>query len=278
MGREEGGKGTNLIVSLLFLPPFWGRHTEFSRQGQRPKPVEAVLLSYVHFMSSAHWHFDHFQCIKLIVGKLFSLCRVIIRVVVGTWTIKAPLSNPRTIYVWMCRTGWVILAAENKEEKLVPVPLHPTQIPHVLTGARTRTSAVRSRRLTAWAMVRPALRLPVFAASISRGLVIVGKYTSDTESVEFHVAWSSLPLILRIRLCSQVRSCLCLQLKEILFQLQLGYRSESCKLLYDLYWHRLPVVSLQNTLLLMHIPSKGILTASKCSSSYIYLQSPRQQL
>jgi hypothetical protein len=178
MGREEGRKGTNLIVSLLFLPPFWGPHAEFSRQGKRPKPVEAVLLSYVHL------HFVHFQWIKLILGKLFSLCHVIIRVVVGTWTIKAPLSNPWTIYVWICRTGWVILAAENIEEKLVPVPLHPTQIPHVLTGARTRTSAVRSWRLTAWAMVRPALRLPIFAASISRGLVIIGKYTSDTENVK----------------------------------------------------------------------------------------------
>jgi hypothetical protein len=37
----------------------------------------------------------------------------------------------------------------------VPVPLCPPQIPHDLTWARTRAAAVGSRRLTAWAMVRP---------------------------------------------------------------------------------------------------------------------------
>jgi hypothetical protein len=37
-------------------------------------------------------------------------------------------------------------------EKLVPVPLYPPQIPHGLTRDRTRASAVRGRRLTAWAM------------------------------------------------------------------------------------------------------------------------------
>jgi hypothetical protein len=39
--------------------------------------------------------------------------------------------------------------------KLVPVPHCPTQIPHELTGDRTRASAVRCRRLTAWTMARP---------------------------------------------------------------------------------------------------------------------------
>jgi hypothetical protein len=40
-------------------------------------------------------------------------------------------------------------------EKTVPVPLCPPQIPHRLTRNRTRASAVRGRRLTAWAMARP---------------------------------------------------------------------------------------------------------------------------
>jgi hypothetical protein len=40
-------------------------------------------------------------------------------------------------------------------EKPVPVPLCPPQIPHGLTWDRTRASAVRGRRLTAWAMARP---------------------------------------------------------------------------------------------------------------------------
>jgi hypothetical protein len=35
------------------------------------------------------------------------------------------------------------------------VPLCPPQIPHGLTRDRTWPSAVRGRRLTAWAMVRP---------------------------------------------------------------------------------------------------------------------------
>jgi hypothetical protein len=41
------------------------------------------------------------------------------------------------------------------ERKPVPVPLCPPQIPHGLTRNRTRASAVRGRRLTAWAMARP---------------------------------------------------------------------------------------------------------------------------
>jgi hypothetical protein len=39
-------------------------------------------------------------------------------------------------------------------EKPVPVPLCPPQILHGLTRDRTRASAVRGRRLTAWAMER----------------------------------------------------------------------------------------------------------------------------
>jgi hypothetical protein len=39
--------------------------------------------------------------------------------------------------------------------KPVPVPVSPPQIPHGLTWARTRASAVRSRPLTACAMARP---------------------------------------------------------------------------------------------------------------------------
>jgi hypothetical protein len=39
-------------------------------------------------------------------------------------------------------------------KKPVPVPLCPPQIPHGLTRDWTRASAVRGRRLTAWAMAR----------------------------------------------------------------------------------------------------------------------------
>jgi len=44
-------------------------------------------------------------------------------------------------------------------EKTCPVPLCPPQIPHGLTRARTRASAVRGQRLTAWAMARPKVHL-----------------------------------------------------------------------------------------------------------------------
>jgi hypothetical protein len=51
-----------------------------------------------------------------------------------------------------------ILTGETEElgEKPVPVPLCPPQIPHGLTRARTRASAVRGRRLTAWTTARPS--------------------------------------------------------------------------------------------------------------------------
>jgi hypothetical protein len=51
-------------------------------------------------------------------------------------------------------------------EKPVPVPLCPPQIPHGLTRDRTRASAVRGRRLTAWAMARPFLNT-VLSAPLS---------------------------------------------------------------------------------------------------------------
>jgi hypothetical protein len=44
----------------------------------------------------------------------------------------------------------------STRRKPAPVPLCPSQIPHDLTWARTRASAVGSRRLTAWAMARPS--------------------------------------------------------------------------------------------------------------------------
>jgi hypothetical protein len=44
-------------------------------------------------------------------------------------------------------------------EKPVLLPLCPPQISHGLTWDRTRASAVRGRRLTAWAMTLPSLDL-----------------------------------------------------------------------------------------------------------------------
>jgi hypothetical protein len=57
--------------------------------------------------------------------------------------------------------GGMILTGENAEfgEKPVPVPLCPPQIPHGMTRAPTRASAVRGRRLTAWATARDSFTL-----------------------------------------------------------------------------------------------------------------------
>jgi hypothetical protein len=43
----------------------------------------------------------------------------------------------------------------STRRKLASVPLCPLQIPHDLIQAGTRDAAVRSRRLTSWAMARP---------------------------------------------------------------------------------------------------------------------------
>jgi hypothetical protein len=46
----------------------------------------------------------------------------------------------------------------STRRKSAPVSLCPPQIPHDLTWDRTRAAAVGSRRLTAWAMARPAMQ------------------------------------------------------------------------------------------------------------------------
>jgi hypothetical protein len=53
--------------------------------------------------------------------------------------------------------GMIYWQGKTKElgEKPVPVPLCPPKIPHGSTRARTRASAVRGQRLTAWGMARP---------------------------------------------------------------------------------------------------------------------------
>jgi hypothetical protein len=66
------------------------------------------------------------------------------------------LRIPQMIWVWRATVEWYW---QGKTEELggipVPVPLCPPQIPHGLTRARSRASAVRGRRLTTWAMARP---------------------------------------------------------------------------------------------------------------------------
>jgi hypothetical protein len=66
------------------------------------------------------------------------------------------LRIPQMIWVWRTTVEWYWQGeTEELGEKSVPVPLCPPQTPHGLTRARTLASAVRDRRLTTWAMVRP---------------------------------------------------------------------------------------------------------------------------
>jgi hypothetical protein len=62
--------------------------------------------------------------------------------------------QPRTIDDECGVVGWMRIGRGNRStlRKPAAVPLYPSQIPHDLTCARTRAVAVRSRRLTAWAI------------------------------------------------------------------------------------------------------------------------------
>jgi hypothetical protein len=75
-----------------------------------------------------------------------------------TWmpTYVSILRIPQMIWVWRAPVEWYWQGkAEQLGEKPVPVPLCPPQIPHGLTLAWTRASAVRGWWLTTWAMARP---------------------------------------------------------------------------------------------------------------------------
>jgi hypothetical protein len=65
---------------------------------------------------------------------------------------QAYCSSPRW-YMRMESRGGMMFIRENRRTRIkpVPVPLCPPQMPHWLTRARTQVSAVRDRRLTAWA-------------------------------------------------------------------------------------------------------------------------------
>jgi hypothetical protein len=69
----------------------------------------------------------------------------------AAWSELSPTSWGGDRWVWS--NGDMIYwqgKTEELEEKPVPVPLRPPQILHGLTWARTRPSAVRGQRLTAW--------------------------------------------------------------------------------------------------------------------------------
>jgi hypothetical protein len=75
----------------------------------------------------------------------------------GTSATVGLLYQPRMIDDDYGAVGGMRIGRGNRStrRKPAPVPLCPPQIPHDLTWDRTRTAAVGSQRLTAWAMPRP---------------------------------------------------------------------------------------------------------------------------
>jgi hypothetical protein len=76
---------------------------------------------------------------------------------IGTAATIDLLCHPQMIYDGDFGTiSGVKIGRGNRStrRKRAPVPLCPQQIPHVLTGARTRAAAVGSQRLRALAMAR----------------------------------------------------------------------------------------------------------------------------
>jgi hypothetical protein len=80
-------------------------------------------------------------------------------------------------------------------EKPVPVPLCSPQTPHAFNRDRTRASAVRGRRLTAWAMARPVVCLTDCGTKQTMKHVttrllspVIGSFTSHM-SLFFRFCW-----------------------------------------------------------------------------------------
>jgi hypothetical protein len=81
---------------------------------------------------------------------------------------------PWDIWVWRATVEWYWQGKTKElEERPVPMPLCPPQIPHGLTRTRNRASGLRGQRLTAWAMAR-SRTMPIreWPSSKSKGFVL----------------------------------------------------------------------------------------------------------
>jgi hypothetical protein len=93
------------------------------------------------------------------------------------------LRIPQMIWVWWATVEWYRQEkTEEPGEKPVPVPLCPPRIPHGLTRAQTRASAVRGRRLTTWAMARPPYWL--YCCLLSENLEIFEESCFNADRVK----------------------------------------------------------------------------------------------
>jgi hypothetical protein len=105
------------------------------------------------------------------------------------------LRIPQMIWVWRATVEryW---QGENEElgEKPVPVSLCSPQIPHALTRARNRASAVRSRRLTTWAMAR------TLQNQLLQGILYTLRLMTDSiRFFLFFYLWHCIDILFKIR-------------------------------------------------------------------------------
>jgi hypothetical protein len=86
-------------------------------------------------------------------------------------------------YMGMEGDGGMILTGDNRitRRKPVPVQICPPHIPHGLTHGRSRASAVKGRRLTAWAMAMPIHYLVLHSFSFSNFSILQFYLTFKTS-------------------------------------------------------------------------------------------------
>jgi hypothetical protein len=114
--------------------------------------IHSIIRHYTDWATPALSHIS-----KVTNTTLLILLFVAIRVILLLWT--AAQAGLFLSSRWMrieIHSGMIFTGIiEELGEKPVPIPLCPPQIPHGLTWTRTRVSALRGGRLTAWAKARP---------------------------------------------------------------------------------------------------------------------------
>jgi hypothetical protein len=138
--------GNHMIVKVITIESITDPHFETGESHPLPSGRPIEIRQGIAFLSS------FFNSFVLYVSPFF-WWRALQQVLRTHRSLEAysvlPCNGAPVEWNWQGKT-------EVLGEKPVPVPLCPPQISPGLTRDRTRVSAVRSRRLTAWAMVRPS--------------------------------------------------------------------------------------------------------------------------
>jgi hypothetical protein len=90
------------------------------------------------------------------------------------WVWVHLVRRPPTVDQWSSRWNQNWQGNRSTRRKVAPVPLCPPQISHDLTQARIRAAVLGSRRLTAWAMVRPTWIRYYLIRILERSPVLLG--------------------------------------------------------------------------------------------------------